>query len=65
MLQTKALLSARFPDGVDTLILTYIQSIKRDWKHIAAAGEYETCLDIPSDKLNKGQFGSCRGRRRV
>ena len=61
MLQTKELLSARFPNGVELIIIGYVQSKKRSWKHIAAAGEYEICLDIPQNKLNSGLQGACRG----
>ena len=61
MLQTKAYLSARFPTGVDLVIIGYIQSKKQDWEHIAASGEYETCLNIPQYELNSGLHGACRG----
>ena len=61
MFQTKALLSARFKDGIDTLIVSFIQSPKRTWKRIAAAGEYETCLDIHRNNLTDGLGGACRG----
>ena len=61
MLQTKAALSARFPNGVDAIIIGYVQSKRRDWKHIAASGEYETCLDMPQDKLYFGLRGACSG----
>jgi hypothetical protein len=46
-------------NDIITIVVSYVQSAKRDWISIAEAGEYETCLAIPSHSI--GLIGACLG----
>jgi hypothetical protein len=56
MLRTRELLQKHVHHDIVTIVVSYVQSAKRDWISIAEAGEYETCLEIPM--LNMGLNGT-------
>lgn len=49
------------PSYLRALILSYLQSTNRDdWRKIAFAGEYETCMSCPRKHLNEALFGHAK-----
>jgi hypothetical protein len=66
MLRTRELLRKHVHNDIVAIVISYVQSTKRTWKSIAEAGEYETCLEIPTpargaNDWNEGLSGACYG----
>lgn len=60
MLQTRKCLQTHLPTVITDVVITYLQSIKRNWKHIAHAEEYETLMSCPKEELNNALYGATR-----
>lgn len=61
MPRTCELLEEHFHSDLCFVITSYAQSVKRDWIGIGFAGEYETCMSCPLDKVNECLLGACIG----
>lgn len=48
MTETRSVVSLHLPHDLVDIVFLYFQSIKRKWKHMARAGEYEMCLKCPN-----------------